>query len=130
MSENLSGPYRHHCDDGSTLIEWAFNRARFGIRLESKPEESSWYLVAFDERDDWDESGCLPEWLKVEVMEDEETQPAQAGGTSESTEKLVSPQPWEPPVTTVTITDVGSDRPQLWREVEGQREKTRTAETN
>lgn len=32
---------------------------------------------------------------------------------------LVWPQPWEPPVTTVTITDVGSDKPPLWREVEG-----------
>jgi hypothetical protein len=35
-------------DDGSTLIEWIAPRWRFGVCLECKISQSSWYFVAKD----------------------------------------------------------------------------------
>lgn len=112
----MTNPYVHHPGDGSTLIEWVVEGVRFGINLEPGGNHS-WYLVSNAAHGSLAELGYLPEWLRVEV--DEEARPVQVGETSESADERVSPQPWEPPVTTVTVTDVGSDKPPLWREMEG-----------
>ena len=39
-------PFAVHLDDGSLLIEWISNTARFGLSLEPVLSESSWFYVS------------------------------------------------------------------------------------
>ena len=39
-------PFAVHLDDGSLLIEWISNTARFGLSLEPALSESSWFYVS------------------------------------------------------------------------------------
>jgi|GEM_PF-3016123 len=54
--------------DDSLLIEWIFQTFRIGFVLETKKEESSWYLVSTIDKTDFNESGRLSDIDKEQLV--------------------------------------------------------------
>jgi hypothetical protein len=50
-------PQIKHCTDGSTLIEWIFKNARFGISIEAIIKDSTWFYC---HKDGTNDCGGLP----------------------------------------------------------------------
>jgi hypothetical protein len=51
-------PHITECEDGSIVIEWIKKDKRFGIAIEHKPEQSSWFYASKGNKpEDW-ESAC------------------------------------------------------------------------
>lgn len=63
----MSNPHVVKCEDGSILIEWIFEGARFFISLESNPAESGWGYVTMEIA----ECGELPEILSTAAEREE-----------------------------------------------------------